>query len=131
MLLSLHVALTGGLSNFAARALLVSHFGFFLLWQPVVRADRKLRPSSIVLFVMFGAALFFFSSGWLIALWLVGLIGIMGGRVFTAQMSRLRLFHQLSLAFLLVLLLFWVVPVLIAGVDAPVAVVSVVLMKPL
>ena len=124
MLLSLHVALTGGLSNFAARALLVSHFGFFLLWQPVVRADRKLRPSSIVLFVMFGAALFFFSSGWLIALWLVGLIGIMGGRVFTAQMSQLRLFHQLSLAFLLVLLLFWVVPVLIAGVDAPVAVVN-------
>ncbi len=119
MLLSLHVALTGGLSNFAARALLVSHLGFFLLWQPVVRADRKLRPVSIVLFALFGAALFFASGGWLIALWLAGLIGIMGGHVFTAQMPRLRLSHQLSVGFLLVLLLFWAVPVLIAGIDVP------------
>lgn len=119
MLLSLHVALTGGLSNFAARALLVSHFGFFLLWQPVVRADQKFRPAAIVLFALFGAALFFASGGWLIALWLAGLIGIMGGRVFTAQMPRLRLFHQLSVGYLLVLLLFWAVPVLIAGIDAP------------
>lgn len=119
MLATLHVALTGGLSGFAERALLMSHFGFFLLWQPVIRADRKLSPVVIVTLALCGAALLFVSSGWLVALWLAGLIGIIGGRVFTGQMPRLRLFHQFALGYLLMLLLFWVVPVLVA--DIPVS----------
>lgn len=119
MLATLHVALTGGLSGFAERALLMSHFGFFLLWQPVIRADRKLSPVVMVVLALCGAALLFVSSGWLVALWLAGLIGIIGGRVFTGQMPRLRLFHQFALSYLLMLLLFWVVPALVADVAVP------------
>ena len=119
MLATLHVALTGGLSGFAERALLVSHFGFFLLWQPVIRADQKLSPVVMVALALCGAALLFVSSGWLVALWLVGLIGILGGRVFTGQMPRLRLFYQFALAYLLMLLLFWVVPFLVAHLEVP------------
>ncbi len=119
MLATLHMALTGGLNGFAERALLVSHFGFFLLWQPVIRADRKLSPVVMVALALCGAALLFVSSGWLVALWLAGLIGIIGGRVFTGQMPRLRLFQQFALGYLLLLLLFWIVPVLVAGVAVP------------
>ena len=119
MLATLHVSLTGGLSGFGERALLMSHFGFFLLWQPVIRADVKLSPAVMIALALCGAALLFVSSGWLVALWLVGLIGILGGRVFTGQMPRLRLFQQFALVYLLLLLLLWVVPVLVAGVAVP------------
>ena len=48
MLATLHLALAGTLSSFASRALLLAHFGVFLLWQPVFRADSKLSPAVIV-----------------------------------------------------------------------------------
>ena len=119
MLATLHLALTGGLSSFASRALLVSHFGVFLLWQPVFRRDSKLSPAVIIAIAICGALLFLASNAWLIALWIIGLIGTIGGRVFTAQMPRLRLFYQFALGYLLMLLLFWVVPVLVAGHEVP------------
>jgi signal transduction histidine kinase len=119
MLAMLHGALTGGLSGFAERALLMSHFGCFLLWQPVIRADRPLSPIVMIALAVCGAALLFVSSGWLVALWLVGLIGIIGGRVFTGQMPGLRIFNQFALCYLLLILLFWVVPVLVVGAPVP------------
>lgn len=119
MLATLHLALTGGLSSFASRALLVSHFGVFLLWQPVFRRDSKLSPAVILAIVICGTLLFLASNAWLVTLWLIGLIGTIGGRVFTAQMPRLRMFYQFALGYLLMLLLFWVVPVLVAGHEVP------------
>jgi signal transduction histidine kinase len=122
MLLSLHVALTLGLSTFAAQALLISHFGFFLLWQPVVRADRRVSPAVLLVVLLCGGALYFAASGWLIVLWLACLIGIIGGRVFNLQTPRLRVFYLLALAYLLMLLLIWAVPALLAGMPIPVAI---------
>ena len=119
MLTTLHLALTGGLSSFASRALLVSHFGMFLLWQPVFRRDSKLSPTVVFAIATCGTLLLFASSAWLVVLWLIGLIGTIGGRVFTAQMPRLRMFYQFALGYLLMLLLFWVVPVLVAGLEVP------------
>ncbi len=119
MLATLHLALAGTLSSFASRALLLAHFGVFLLWQPVFRADSKLSPAVIVAIAICGALVFLATGAWLVALWLVGLIGAIGGRVFTAEMPRLRLFYQFALGYLLMLLLFWVVPVLVAGHEVP------------
>ncbi len=119
MLATLHVALTAELSSFASRALLISHVGVFLLWQPVFRRDSKLSGAVIVAILIGGTLLFLASNAWLIALWIIGLIATIGGRVFTSQMPRLRLFYQFALGYLLMLLLFWVVPVLVAGHDVP------------
>ena len=119
MLGTLHLALAGGLSTTASRALLVSHFGVFLLWQPVFRRDSRLSPAVIVAIAVCGTLLLVAGSAWLVALWIIALIGTIGGRVFTAQMPRLRLFYQFALGYLLVLLLFWVVPVLVAEHAVP------------
>ena len=119
MLATLHVALTAELSSFASRAVLISHFGVFLLWQPIFRRDSKLSPAIIIAIAICGALLFLASNAWLVALWIIGLIATFGGRVFTAQMPRLRLFYQFALGYLLMLLLFWVVPVLVAGHEVP------------
>ena len=71
MLATLHLALTGGLSSFASRALLVSHFGMFLLWQPLFRRDSKLSPAVIIAIAICGALLFLATSAWLVALFML------------------------------------------------------------
>jgi signal transduction histidine kinase len=119
MLGCLQFALTEGLSNFFARGLLISHFGAFLLWQPVVRADRKISPTAVILILLCGAGLLLFDSGWLTVLWITALIGILGARVFTTKASRLRWFYLLALGHLLMLLLMWAVPVELAAATIP------------
>ncbi|HVK56383.1 MAG TPA: hypothetical protein VM532_15320 [Burkholderiales bacterium] len=115
MLASLYVALIGDLQGLLPRALLVAHFGLFLLWQPFLSADRKLDlPTAFLLFIV-GAALLFSLSGWIIMIWLALLIAIMGGKVFMVRMRRQRLFYLLAFLYLLILLLIWAVPRFIVG----------------
>ncbi len=119
MLACLQMALAGGLSSFFARAMLLSHIGFFLLWQPVVHASKRISPVAAGIIILCGAALFLFESGWLTVLWIAGLIGILGGRVVTAPMPRLRWFYLLALTHLLILFLMWAVPTYVAGAPIP------------
>jgi hypothetical protein len=51
MLLALHAALVLGLGTGASRALLLAHFGLFLLWQPVWQGTRRLVPSRALMVV--------------------------------------------------------------------------------
>ena len=118
MLASLYAALMTDFQGMLARALLVTHFGLFLLWQPFLSADRKLDLATAFLLFMVGAALLVSLSGWVITIWLALLIAIIGGRVFMVRMRRQRFFYLLALLFLLVLVLIWVVPRLIVGQDA-------------
>ena len=53
-----------------AQALLLSHFGFFLLWQPVWRGEQKLIPGQVLLIVGAAVLLIVATSWWLMALWL-------------------------------------------------------------
>lgn len=122
MLGALHLALAAGLGSVLGRALLVSHVGFFLLWQPVVRFDRKIGPLAVALILLVGLGLLTFKGQWLIVLWIAGLVGLSGGRVFSAQMPMMRRFYLLSVSYLLVVLLVWAVPTHWAGAPIPVAV---------
>ncbi|MES2354580.1 MAG: ATP-binding protein [Pseudomonadota bacterium] len=115
MLASLYVALMGDFQGSLTRALLVTHFGLFLLWQPFLSAHRKLDPPTALLLFVTGAALLLSLSGWVIVIWLALLIGITGGRVFMVRMRRQRFFYLLALLYLLILLLIWAVPRLILG----------------
>lgn len=115
MLGSLYVALMADFQGSLARALLVTHFGLFLLWQPFLSADRKLDLQTAMVLFIAGAALLLSLSGWVISIWLALLIAIMGGRVFIVRMRQQRLFYLLALLYLLILLLIWTVPRLIVG----------------
>ena len=115
MLASLYAALMTDFNGMLARALLVTHFGFFLLWQPFLSTDHKLDlPTALWLFIV-GAVLLVSLSGWVIVIWQALLIAIIGGRVFMARVRRQRFFYLLAMLFLLILLLTWVVPRLIIG----------------
>jgi signal transduction histidine kinase len=115
MLASLYAALMTDFQGMLPRALLVTHFGLFLLWQPFLSTDRKLDPATGLLLFIVGAALLLSLSGWVIMIWMALLIAIIGGRVFLVRMRRQRFFYLTALLFLLILLLVWAVPLLIVG----------------
>jgi signal transduction histidine kinase len=85
MLMTLHVALWSNYfftsyPELLLRAVLLLHFGFFILWQPLWnRLDphhlRNIIVLGIIIFILVG-----FPNLWLITLWQILLIGIMGGR---------------------------------------------------
>jgi hypothetical protein len=110
MLLLLHLAALRGAEDLWARALMIAHFGLFIVWQPFMRGERRLTPAQTVGMLAVAAAMLFFLNWWLIALWVSLFAGIVGGKVFLFRARWLRRFYLLVLFYLVALLLVWVVP---------------------
>jgi signal transduction histidine kinase len=113
MLLALHVALFSEPGSEFERSWLLVHFGLFLLWQPFFAADRELEIFSGSLLVGITAVTIYFLSGWMIVAWLLILMGILGGRVFTVRSaSRQSHFYLVAFAYVLAVMLLRAVPAL-------------------
>lgn len=113
MILSLHALLVLSGSNHLQIALFLCHYGFFLLWQPVMRQTKKLSWQAILV-IMAGAALAMnYVNWWSIAFWIAGLFALIGGRIFSSESDRSRLPYILAASYLLAILLLWVVPKLL------------------
>lgn len=125
MLFSLHSALIAAPGGDFQRIWLMVHFGLFLLWQPFFAAELELESLSAILLVGVTAATLWFLSGWMIVTWMVLLLGILGGKVFTVRTAqRGRLFFLVAFTYLLAMLLIWAVPALLlesAQIPAPIA----------
>ena len=115
MLLALHAALVSDPGSAFQRLWLLVHFGLFLLWQPFFETERELEVLSVILLLAITATTLYFVSGWMIAMWLLVLMGILGGRVFTLQSSRRNRFYLVAFAYVVVVLLLWVVPEMLVG----------------
>lgn len=121
MLLMLHLAIVFGDGSAWTQAVLLAHYGLFLLWQPLIRGDARVNPRLAAL-IFAAAALLMFWSWWVLALWLAVLIGLVGAHAASMQSRRQRLVYLLALAYLLTLLLAWVMPHVFPG-ELPAAVV--------
>ena len=110
MLLTLHTATAWGMGTVWASALLLAHFGLFLMWQPLWQGDGELRPGQALLVIVLAILLATVSSWWLIALWLAALTALIGGNVPGITQRSQRLASLLAALYLLALLLMWVVP---------------------
>jgi len=120
MLLALHGSLFSEPGSVFQRIWLLIHFGLFLMWQPFYAAEKELEPLAVVMLMAITFATLYFLAGWMIVMWLLLLLGILGGRVFTVQASRRNRFYLIAFAYVLVLLLLWAVPMLILrGADMP------------
>jgi signal transduction histidine kinase len=119
MLLALHAALASTPGSQFQRSWLLVHFGLFLLWQPFIAAEREIEVFSGVLLFVITAVTIYFMAGWMIAAWLLILLGILGGRVFTVQASRRNRFYLVAFAYVLAVLLLRVVPTLLLDVAVP------------
>jgi len=113
MILSLHTFLIWGESSHVHSALLLCHYGFFLLWQPLMRQSNKLSwPAAFTIIFAAALAIYFF-SWWLIAFWIAALFALIGGRVLSTGPDHSRLPYILAATYLLAILLLWVVPILL------------------
>jgi len=117
MLLTLHAWMLSGSESAWSAILKITHYGAFLLWQPIWRGEQRLNWVSAMLFVVGGMALLAMQGWWLRAFWLAGLIGLLGGRVFSAQAGRERLVSLVAAGYLLTMLLMWVEPHLLELTD--------------
>jgi len=119
MLLALHAAVVLDAEPAVTRAFLLAHYGLFLLWQPVVRSESRIEPRLALPVFAMAALLVLVDSTWVMALWLAILAGLMGA-VGTSQNERVpRLAYLLALAYVLALLLAWVLPQSLGGTSLP------------
>ncbi len=114
MLVLLHVAALRGVQDFWARALMVAHVGLFMLWQPFLQGRQRLTLPQTLGVALIAAAILFYLNWWMLGLWVTVLAGVIGGKVFLFQARWLRVFYLLVLAYLVTLLLVWIVP---SGLD--------------
>ncbi len=110
MLLTLHLALAWDIQVWWARALLLAHLGFFLLWQPLWKADEALSLTSILAVGAVAVLLVLGAGWWTATLWIGVLVGLIGGRAFGSQARQARLASLLAVTYCLGVLLAWVVP---------------------
>ncbi|WP_153115415.1 ATP-binding protein [Rhodocyclus tenuis] len=109
LLALLHVTLVNGVSSLGLTAWMVD-VGLFILWQPFIRAQRKLGVVGIALLVggLAVGALFF--GWWLLICWCLVLAALVGGRVMFTEHRLTRVFYLLAFSYLLLALLLWLLP---------------------
>lgn len=110
MLALLHVVVLLGVADAGGRVLLLAHLGLVLLWQPVLRSERRLTPAQALLIGALAAALALWLNWWLLAVWCMVLAGLVGGGVFLHQARWQRRFYLLVFAYLFTLLVVMVLP---------------------
>ena len=119
MLFTLHAALMSEPGAQLQRAWLLVHFGLFLAWQPFIDADRELEVFSVAMLLLVTAVTLYFLAGWMIVAWLLILIGILGGRVFTVRGTSTwqNRFYLVAFGYVLAVLLLRAVPALVLNED--------------
>src|SRR5512133_2558728 len=115
MLVLLHFTAMRGVEDVWARALMLAHFGLFILWQPFMRGEQSLTPLQSAAIAIACVLALYFWNWWLMLLWLCVLAGVVGGKVFQYQERWQRFFHLTVLLYLVSLLLIWVFPKLLPG----------------
>jgi signal transduction histidine kinase len=113
MLVLLHFTAMRGVEDVWARALMLAHFGLFILWQPFMRGEQSLTPLQLSIIALVCVLVLFFWNWWLMLLWLCVLAGVVGGKVFLFQARWQRYFYLTVLLYLVSLLLIWVFPQLL------------------
>ncbi len=108
MLETLHFATWYGIGGYLSQSLLLIHFGMFLIWQPLLKEDHHITWAKSLLFITFTLIFVYWVNWALIILWLVLLIGFIGGRVTTRRYERSM--YMLVMAYLIFELLISVIP---------------------
>ncbi len=110
MLLCLHAALAFDIDIELTRAFLMTHYGFFLLWQPLLQGQKKLDARLALPVLGMAVLLVLLPGWWMIALWLAVLTGLVGAVAAGLPGKGQRWIYLLALTYLLMLLLLWVMP---------------------
>ena len=88
MLFSLLAAVHLGDSDTIAQSFLIVHFGFFLLWQPVVKKESSFNTRQLVILSILIFTFIYWFNPWLNVFWSLLLLTLLTGRIFARGLSR-------------------------------------------
>lgn len=112
-----HVLSFGGWRDASLKLLWVVALGVFLLWQPFVASDNRLRPLHVA-FVWLGVTLStVFLGPWLLLIWCGVLAAAIGGRVLWTARSSERAGYLFAFGYLIVVTVLGALPEISTGVD--------------
>jgi nitrogen-specific signal transduction histidine kinase len=110
MLFLLHAAFVWGHDTLWGQAVVLTHYGVFLLWQPFFSGKQRLPWPRALGVLLVGAALAGLHNVWAAALWCVLLAGMLGAVAVTLSSMRERLGLWAAVLYLLLLLFVWLLP---------------------
>jgi hypothetical protein len=106
----LHIAVFRGVTDPWARAMLLAHLGLLLLLQPFLRAEQRITPLQTLGLVIAAVTVMLWLNWWLLALWVIVLAGLVGGKVYQQHARCQRRSYLLALGYLLALLAIVILP---------------------
>lgn len=111
-LLALQAALLSGPAADEHSTFVLIHFALVLLWQPFWQGSTRVNPGTAAATIAVGVAVIYWSSWALLSVWLLILLGLIGGE--QTQARRDQIIQWLVVAYLLLAQFFGVVPRLFA-----------------
>lgn len=88
MLFSLLAAIHLGDSDTIAQSFLIVHFGFFLLWQPVLSKQSSFNGKQLSILIVLLFAFIYWFNPWLNVFWSLLLLTLLTGRIFARGLAR-------------------------------------------
>jgi len=88
MLFSLLAASHIGYSDTITQSFLIIHFGFFLLWQPVINQQSSFSTKQIIVLLLLIFSFIYWFNPWLNAFWALLLMTLLTGRIFARGLAR-------------------------------------------
>jgi len=88
MLFGLLAATLLGDNDTIAKSFLVAHFGFFLLWQPVIKPQSSFSAKQVVVLLLAIFAFIYWFNPWLNAFWTLLLLTLLTGHIFARGLAR-------------------------------------------
>lgn len=110
MLFLLHAAFVWGYGDPWGPALILAHYGAFLLWQPFSSGFHRLSKVRALGVLAVGLVLAALNSLWAAALWTVLLAGLLAGVAVGLRSPQERAGIWLGVLYLLLLLFLWLLP---------------------
>ncbi len=108
MIFSLLAAIHLGNSETLAQSFIFVHFGFFLLWQPVVKQQSSFSVTQLFILTILIAAYIYFLNPWLNAFWTLLLLTLLTGRIFARGLARAA--YGLAVITLFIELILYIIP---------------------
>ena len=99
MLVLLHVAAVRGMADSWARALLLAHLGLLLLWQPFLHGEQRVSTAQAGFIALGAVVVMLWLDWWLLAFWVVVLVGLVGGKVFLHSATWQRRYYLVVLVY--------------------------------
>lgn len=88
MLITLITAITLGLDTALAKSLLITHFGLFLLWQPIYKQEDSYKTFSLIILIVSMTAFITWVNLWTTTFWVLLLSSLLNGRIFARGLNR-------------------------------------------